>query len=204
MATERAVDLGAGALRPHRPDTRAAMAAAAAELVGPGRTVALGASDQAAVVARCLLAVPGLTVVTNSLPAAGLLREAARERRAAPAVFLTGGTPTPSGALVGVLAEETIRSLHVDLVILGAHGVTASEGVTAVGPAEARTDRAFIASARRTAVVADRTAWGVLGPADVAAAQEIDCFVTDDALPAAARAALESAVGELVVVRVAR
>ena len=37
--------------------------------------------------------------------------------------MLTGGIRTPSDALVGPVADLTIRSLHLDLLFLGCHGI---------------------------------------------------------------------------------
>lgn len=185
-------------------EAKAAIAATAAALVEPGSVVAISAGTTAHVVAARLLDVPRLTVVTNSLPVADLLRTAGRDQGpAAPTMLLTGGSPTPSAALVGPLADQVIGSLHVDLLILGTHGVSERAGLTTPNLAEAETNRALIASARRVAVVADHTKWGVVGLSGFAALDQIDCFVTDDELPAEARTVLTGTVGELVVVRAA-
>lgn len=92
-----------------------------------------------------------------------------------------------------------IGSLHVDLLILGTHGVSERAGLTRANLAEAQTNRALVASARRVAVVADHTKWGVVGLSGFAILDEIDWFVTDDGLAAEARSVLAEAVGELVV-----
>ncbi|GAA3378942.1 DeoR/GlpR family DNA-binding transcription regulator [Streptomyces sannanensis] len=179
---------------------KAAIADAAAALVEPGSVVALSAGTTAHAVAARLLDVPRLTVLTNSLPVAETLRLADRERKGdAPVVLLTGGTPTRSAALVGTLADRTIGSLHVDLLILGAHGVSERAGLTSPHLAEAQTNRALIAAARRVAVVADHTKWGVIGLSSFARLDEIDWYVTDDGLPEEARSVLAGAVGELIV-----
>ncbi|MCB5165399.1 DeoR/GlpR family DNA-binding transcription regulator [Streptomyces bambusae] len=183
-------------------DAKAAIADAAAALVEPGSVVAVSAGTTAHAVAARLLAagVPDLTIVTNSLPVADLVRGAAREPgTGAPTLLLTGGSPTPSAALVGPLADLVIGSLHADLLVLGAHGVSERAGLTTPNLAEAQTNRALVASARRTVVVADHSKWGVVGLSGFAALTEADWFVTDEALPETAREVLAEAVGELVV-----
>ncbi|MFJ8430860.1 DeoR/GlpR family DNA-binding transcription regulator [Kitasatospora sp. NPDC094019] len=183
---------------------KAAVAEAAATLVEPGSVVAVAAGTTTYAVAARLLHIPRLTVVTNSLPVAELIRSAGDEHgTGAPSLLLTGGSPTPSAALVGPLADQAVRSLHVDLLILGAHGVSEKSGLTTPNLAEAQTNRALVASARRVAVVADHTKWGVVALSGFATLDEIDVFVTDSALNAQARAALTEAVGELVVAPVA-
>ncbi|MFF9641119.1 DeoR/GlpR family DNA-binding transcription regulator [Kitasatospora aureofaciens] len=181
--------------------TKAALADAAAQLVEPGSVVALSAGTTTYAVASRLLEIPQLTVVTNSLRIADLLWAAESEgRENVPSLLVTGGAATRSAALVGALADQTIRTLHVDLLVLGVHGVSEQAELTTPNLAEAQTNRALIASARRTVVVADHTKWGVVGLSSFATLAEVDCFITDDALPAVARSALADAVGELVVV----
>lgn len=181
-------------------EAKAAIAQAARALVRPGSVVAVSGGTTSYAVAARLLGIPRLTVVTNSLPVADLVRAAGREPGAEPpALLLTGGSPTPSAALVGPLADLVLGTLSVDLLILGAHGVDERAGLTTPNLAEAQTNRALIASARRVAVVADHTKWGVVGLSRFAALDRIDHFVTDDRLPAPARTALADAVGELLV-----
>ncbi len=178
---------------------KAAIAAAAAALVTPGSVIALSGGTTTHAIAALLLNVPHLTVVTNSLPVAGVLAATGEQRADAPVLLLTGGTPTRSAALVGAIADQALTSIHVDLLILGAHGVSEKAGLTTPNLAEAQTNRALIAAAARVAVVADHTKWGVIGLSSFARLDEVDCFVTDEGLPARARAVLAEAVGELVI-----
>src|SRR6476646_9956794 len=101
--------------------------------------------------ARVLRAVPDLTVVTNSVPVAQLLHEA---RTPGQTVVLTGGERTPSDALVGPVAVSALRTLHVDRLFLGVHGMDAEAGLTTPNLVEAETNRAMIAAARRVCVLA--------------------------------------------------
>ncbi|MFJ8011368.1 DeoR/GlpR family DNA-binding transcription regulator [Streptomyces sp. NPDC096339] len=179
---------------------KAAIAEAAATLVEPGSVVAVSGGTTAHAVAARLLGIPRLTIVTNSLPVAELVRAADGEPGSgAPTLLLTGGAPTPSAALVGPLADLVIGSLHVDLLVLGAHGVAEGAGLTTPNLMEAQTNRALVASARRVAVVADHSKWGVVGLSGFAALDRADWFVTDAAMPAPARAVLADAVGELLI-----
>lgn len=180
---------------------KAAIAATAASLVEPGSVVAVSGGTTAYAVAARLLGIPRLTIVTNSLPVAELVRAAAGQGGGGPAptLLLTGGSPTPSAALVGPLAELAIGSLHVDLLVLGAHGVAEGAGLTTPNLTEAQTNRALVASARRIAVVADHSKWGVVGLSGFAALEQADWFVTDQGMPAPARAVLAEKVGELLI-----
>ena len=175
-----------------------AIARAAAALVEPGASVAVSGGTTTYAVARELRQVPDLTVVTNSVPVAELLHRELLEP-GGPTVVLTGGERTPSDALVGPVAVAALRTLHVDWLFLGVHGVDGRAGFTTPNLVEAETNRALIASARRIVVTADSTKWGVVGLSSIARLDEVDVLVTDDGLePDAARCA-RSRVGRLVL-----
>ncbi|MEV6209295.1 DeoR/GlpR family DNA-binding transcription regulator [Kitasatospora sp. NPDC051914] len=179
---------------------KAAIADAAAALVRPGSVVGLGAGTTTHAVAKRLLNVPELTLVTNSLPIEQFVRSSAAGNSHAPSVLLTGGTATRSEALVGPIADRTIESLHVDVLILGSHGVSERDGLTTPNLAESQTNRAFISRARQVVVAADHTKWGTTGLSTFADLGQIDVFVTDAGMSAEARSALAERVGRLVVV----
>lgn len=175
---------------------KSAIARAAVDLVEPGAAVAISAGTTTFQVARELRHVPDLTVVTNSIPVAQLLHESGRSDLT---VLLTGGTRTPSDALVGPVAVASLHTLHVDWLFLGVHGLDPVAGLTTPNMVEAETNRALLASARRCAVVADHTKWGVVGLSTIAALEQVDVLVTDSALPGHAREALNGRVDRLIV-----
>ncbi|SCL19400.1 transcriptional regulator, DeoR family [Micromonospora nigra] len=176
---------------------KAAIAARAATLVRPGAAVALSAGTTTAELARHLVDVPGLTVVTNSLPVAEILHAGGRDDQT---VVLTGGVRTPSDALVGPLAVGAVRSLHLDMLFLGVHGITERAGFTTPNLMEADTDRALVAAADRLVVLADHTKWGTVGISSIVPLGAAHLLITDDRLPTEARRTLAEQVGELVVV----
>ncbi|MBW0119147.1 DeoR/GlpR family DNA-binding transcription regulator [Pseudonocardia abyssalis] len=176
-----------------RTAAKRAIAAAAAALVEPGASVALSAGTTTHAVASALLGVPGLTVVTNSVRVAEVLWTGDTT------VVLTGGERTPSDALVGPVATAALAGLHVDWLLMGVHGMDAGAGFTTPNLAEAQTNRALVASARRVAVVADNSKWGVVGLSTIAALHEVDVVVSDDGLEPAARTVLDERCGRLVL-----
>ncbi|MCU1666859.1 MAG: hypothetical protein QOI36_4201 [Pseudonocardiales bacterium] len=173
-----------------------AIAAAAAALIEPGASVALSAGTTTHAVASALLTVPRLTVVTNSLRVAEVLHESPRDDLT---VVLTGGERTPSDALVGPVAVAALRRLHVDWLLMGVHGMDAEAGFTTPNLVEAETNRALVASARRVAVVADNSKWGVVGLSTIATLDEVDVVVTDGGLEEDARKILQSSCARLVL-----
>ena len=178
---------------------KAAIAARAARLVRPGMAVALSAGTTTAELAHRLVGVPELTVVTNSMPVAEILHRSGRPDQT---LVLTGGVRTPSDALVGPVAVGTIRTLHLDLVFLGVHGMSPRAGFTTPNLMEADTNRALIAAAERLAVLADHTKWGTVGISSIAPLAGAHTVITDTGLTEPARAALAEQVTELIVVAV--
>jgi len=92
-----------------------------------------------------------------------------------------------------------LRTLHVDWLFLGVHGVDARAGFTTPNLVEAETDRALIASARRVVVAADSSKWGIVGLSSIARLDDVDVLVTDDGLDADAAHVARSRLGRLVL-----
>jgi len=180
-----------------RPE-KTAIARAAAGLVRPGTAIAVAGGTTTFALAQCLLDVPGLTIVTNSLRVTNLFSGTRGLDGSADPVVLTGGVRTPSEALVGPVADLTIRSLHFDLLFLGCFGIDVDAGLTTPNLAEAETNRAFIRVARRVVVLADHTKWGLVSLSSFARLSDVDVLITDDMLPHEARAQAAEQVGEIV------
>jgi DeoR/GlpR family transcriptional regulator of sugar metabolism len=115
-------------------------------------------------------------------------------------VVLTGGIRTPSDALVGPVAVEALRTLHLDVVFLGVHGMD-ERGFTTPNLMESETDRALVEAGRQLVVVADHSKWGVVGLSTIVPLSDADVLITDDGLQPQAREVLGGQVGELVIAR---
>jgi DeoR/GlpR family transcriptional regulator of sugar metabolism len=176
-----------------------AIAEAALELVEPGMAIAVSAGTTTHALSRRLASVSGLTVVTNSVPVADVLYQTGQADQT---IILTGGVRTPSDALAGPFAVAALRTVHVDLVFMGVHGMDTRSGFTCPNLLEADTDRALIEAGRRLVVVADHSKWGVIGISSIARLDQADVLITDSGLEPEARAALTETVRELVVVDV--
>jgi DeoR/GlpR family transcriptional regulator of sugar metabolism len=172
------------------------IAGRAAAMVRPGTAIAISAGTTTWALARQLGDVPQLTVVTNSIPVAEILYRIGRPDQT---VVLTGGMRTPSNALVGPVAVNALRHLHVDLLFMGVHGMDQRRGFTTPNLMEADTNRALMEAARKVVVVADHTKWGVVGLSSIAALDEADILITDDELAPDVRDFLAEQVGELIV-----
>ncbi len=174
-----------------------AIAISAASLVEPGMAIAISAGTTTYALAQRLVDIPRITVVTNSIRVTDVLHHSGRGDQT---IILTGGVRTRSEALVGPFAVAALRTVHVDLVFVGVHGMDPHSGFTCPNLSEADTDRALIESARRLVVVADHTKWGVIGISSIARLDQADVLVTDGGLMPEARAILQREVHRLVIV----
>ncbi|RSD13138.1 DeoR/GlpR family DNA-binding transcription regulator [Amycolatopsis eburnea] len=177
-----------------------AIAELAATLVRPGTAIGISAGTTTWTLARALDAIPGLTIVTNSIQVADVLRGSTQPDRT---VVLTGGVRTPSDALVGPVAVHSLRSLHLDVVFLGVHGMADGPGFTTPNLTESETDRALVEAGRKLVVLADHTKWGTVGISTIADLDEADVVVTDDGIPDEAKERLAERAGELMIAETA-
>jgi DeoR family fructose operon transcriptional repressor len=189
----------------HEEAEKRAIAVEAAALVSPGLAVGISAGTTTWALANRLASMPGLTIVTNSVRVANVFYDnPSHDPSNGSTVILTGGTRTPSDALVGPVSISSLAQLHLDLVFLGVHGVEENAGFTTPNLVEAETNRAFIRSARRLIVLADHTKWGVVGMSTIADLRDADVFISDSGLHDEARATLASHVQEVRLAPVLR
>jgi DeoR family transcriptional regulator, aga operon transcriptional repressor len=149
------------------------IAEAAAARLGDARVVGLTGGTTTTEVAR-RLAGRTLTVVTNALNIAVELAV-----RPDLKLIVTGGVArSASYELVGTLADATLRGLNVDVAFVGVDGVDAERGLTTQNEVEAATNRALMARAKRTVVVADATKLGRVALAQIAGIDAADQLIT--------------------------
>ena len=161
--------------RTGRSDEKRRIARAAAELVTDGIAIGLTGGTTTTEVARMLVARQELTVVTNALNIAVELAV-----RPDLKLIVTGGVArSASYELVGSLADTTLRGLYVDVAFVGVDGVDAERGLTTQNEVEAATDRALIARAKRTIVVADASKLGRVAFAEIAGVDRADQLITN-------------------------
>lgn len=172
-----------------------AIALEAARLVQPGATIGLTAGTTTFHVAQQLQGLKGITVVTNSIRVAEAFHDTTIHDVT---VIVTGGSRTPSDALVGPMAVNAMLGLNLDICFMGVHGMDEHAGFTTPNVLEADTNRAFAASARQLVVVADSSKWGVVGLSRIAPVSEATCVITDDAMPRAAQQVLTAHVEHVI------
>lgn len=171
------------------------IAAAAAELVNPSDTVFLDGGSTVLALARRLVDMAGITVVTNSLRVAGTLSGTG------PRMILAGGELRRlSQTFVGPLTGPLIEQLHVDTAFIGTLGLSVSEGMTTTDPREAHTKSLVMAHARQVVLLADSSKIGKVSFVKFGALQDVDVLITDRGASRQDSRALRQLVSRVVTV----
>ena len=183
-----------GVVRAARPDAEAAaasaialaseagssqdvIAAAAAGTVRPGAAIGLSGGAMIHALARHLAAVPGLTVVTNSLRTADILgRQAPADRRGT--VILIGGCRTGADLLAGPLAAVALGTIRLEAVFFDCAGLDRDCGATTTDIADAEARRALARVSARRLVLAEPRQHGVSALSTFLPLDAVDTVVT--------------------------
>lgn len=165
---------GRGATPDPQLAAKRAIAAAAAELVVDGQTIAISSGTTTLELAW-RLADRRLTVITNALDIAAALLD-----RPGIELVVLGGVVRPGmHSTLGHLAELALRELRADALYMGIGAVSADHGLMNDSIPEILTDRALRRSARACVVLADATKLGALAPAYVFGLDQVNTLVTD-------------------------
>ena len=156
-----------------------AIAGAALSLIDDSvRSILLDAGSTTTALARKIPTIVTdreLTVVTNSLPIAGLLADVAHVH-----LHLLGGRVRHrTMAAVGASVVTQLADLSVDVTFLGANGVHPDHGITTPDAQEAEAKRAMVRSADSVVALADASKLGQTHLCRIAHLAEIDTVITN-------------------------
>ena len=179
-----------------RLPTKQRLGRAAANLIRAGDSVILDAGATTEAVAYCLADHDNLTVMTNGLNIASALAGAEGIE-----LFITGGSlRRQSMSFYGRPAEQSLRDLQFDKLILGVDGFNTRTGVTTYYEPEADLNRLMCGISAEIIAVTDSSKFDRRGFYVICALERLNTLVTDPGLPTACAAALERAGVELVIV----
>lgn len=180
--------------------SKLAIAKLATQMVQPGAAVALTAGSTTYAIAKNLISIPNLTLITNSIRVAELFHDGVASDTE---IIVIGGSRTPSDALVGPMANHNIANLNIDICFMGVHGMDAQAGITSPNLLEAETNRALAEVSRQFVVVADSTKWGTIGLHTIAPLSEISTLITDNRISQSALNTLRENIDDLKIAEVA-
>lgn len=156
-------------------DEKRRIARAASRMVQSGQTVALSGGTTTTELARSLMTLDGITVITNTVNVAMELSGCKNVD-----VIVTGGNLRGNWfTLVGALANMAAQMIHADIMFLGVDGISVEFGLSCENPQEAEYLRLMARHAARRVVVTDRSKLGNQSRWMLCPAAEISTIITD-------------------------
>jgi DeoR family fructose operon transcriptional repressor len=171
---------------------------AAAALVKPGMTVGIAGGSSSQRLARALVGIPRLTVVTNALSVVHQLDENTSSSLDVNVIVLPG-LLDDDGSTTGPPCVDAIRSLSFDLTYFSLAGFDGRAGVFSDTVAAGQIALAFSAASRRSVALVEAARWDVTGPYALRASM-FNTLISDFEPTESERAALTNgAESELIV-----
>ena len=179
-----------------RMEAKRRIAAAALDLVPAAHgSLILDGGSSTALLAELLPTDRTLVAATNSVPIAARLA-------GTPGITLHVLGGRVRGVTQTAVGESTVAGLadlRVDVVFLGANGVSAGHGFSTPHEAEAAVKRAMARAGQKVVVLADSSKFGREHLFRFAAVEDVDLLVTDDDAPVDVVAELEQRGLEVLI-----
>ena len=158
-------------------DEKESVGKIAALMIVDGDTIAIDAGTTTLSIAKYITA-KDITVLTNSVDIA---YELSKKRDVE--VIVTGGTLRwETRAMVGPVADNTLKNFRVDKAFMGSNGVCIINGLTTPNIIEANTKREMIKIAKQTILLCDHTKFGTVYFAKIVDLDSVDIIITDNQL----------------------
>lgn len=148
--------------------------------------------------ARCIKPIHRLTVISASLKVSELLGT----NEAIELIQLGGTLRESSLSVVGKFAEAPLRDFSCSKLFIGVDGIDLDFGITTTDIRESDLNRAMMATAQKTIVLADSTKFRRRGFSKIADLEEVDMIITDSNIPDKMAHAIEDRGVELHIVDV--
>lgn len=148
----------------------------AASLIKDGENIILDSGTTTLHIAKSILNKQNVTVITNDINIAALLRSAHSIK-----VIVTGGILFPDSYMLnGMITDEVLSTLHVHKAFIGTPALHHQKGLTHFDESLVPAKRGMIRSAKQVIVVADHTKIGSVSLHTVAGTKQIHDLVTGE------------------------
>lgn len=164
---------------------KAAIALAAAKIIGPSVSIGIDVGTSMLALAETIAHRRDIRVFTNNLRVALCLAEGG-----APVYTLAGQVRSPEFSIIGPQAVDGLTAHFLDLVFIGVSGID-ENGFYDYSLEDTEVKRAFIENAGRVTVLCDATKFGRRALSRIGPLDKIDAIVTDAPPPADIAAMLE-------------
>ena len=171
------------------------MARLAAGLLHPDMTIYLDAGTSTLEIVPHILALSGMTVVTNDFGVVDALADATTVE-----VIHTGGLlDHPNRSSVGGLAAATLRQLATDIAFMSTSSWDLQRGTTTPSALKVEVKQAAMQSASRSVLIATSSKYGTFGTYKIASLEQFDTLISDQNLATGAADAIRKHQIELLL-----
>lgn len=151
----------------------------AAELISEGDSIGLDVGTTTLELAKAMIGIPNLTVVTANLAIVDELSVAPNIR-----LIMTGGIlRKEESSMIGHIAQRTYEEFKLDKAFVGIGGLHLEAGLTEYNLEDALVKKAQIGNAGQVIVLADSTKFGQTCFASIAPIEVVDILITDRDAP---------------------
>ena len=168
-------------------DTKRELAKIARTLVSPSDVVGIDAGTTGALVARALVGISPLTVISHSLEVINQFADDAGTQL----IALGGSYDTERRAFLGPMTRLALEGLLANVVFVSSSGVHVNAFACAT-QADAEIKRAMLSIAARRVLVATSSVFNRISPVRMVDFSGITTLITDDRLPDEARERLQA------------
>lgn len=169
-------------------DKKILIAKRAAQFVAPGNRIILDSGSTVTELAKCLVGVENLTVITNALNIALIIGT-----NPSCQLMVTGGEfKAPTLSLTGDKAAFFFRNLYVDKLFLATGGISDARELTYPGFSDIAVKNAMMEVARETYLLADSTKFGKASFASLGSIRCVNYLITDDGIDPAVEKEISS------------
>ncbi|WP_199616436.1 DeoR/GlpR family DNA-binding transcription regulator [Paenibacillus alkalitolerans] len=160
-------------------EAKQAIGRRAADLVDDGNTIYMDTGTTIHELARSLKGKKRITVITNSLTAANVLRDSLSQGLFHGKVVILGGEISPDQQSVnGHLCQEMLKNFYVDKAFVSIGGITVS-GISDYDMNDSVISRMAISNAKEVIVLADHSKIGIQAFCHIAPLEAVDVIVCD-------------------------
>lgn len=159
-------------------EKKEAIAELAENLIHSGETILLDSGSTTLMLAKRIVSVRNVTVITNDIKIAMTLSENDNIEL----VVIGGQKRKGVYSLIGPFAENILNHLNVDKVFLGADAVDVKTGLTNSNIDETNIKKTMIEIAKETILLADSSKFNKAAFTKIADVDVLDRIITDDGL----------------------
>ncbi|GIN56131.1 DeoR/GlpR family DNA-binding transcription regulator [Lederbergia ruris] len=164
----------------------------AASLIQNGDTIFLDTGTTILNLAKFIKNLNRLVILTNSLPAANVLKDSLAQGLFRGKVILLGGELSPDQQSVsGHLCEEMLKNFYVDKAFLSVGGVSLKNGISDYDFSESSISKLAATNAKEVIVLADHSKIGVQSFTKITTLEQVDAIICNEKPPSSWESVLE-------------